>query len=509
MSKDLKLAVLWILPLILILLDFSLASAFLSTTDTASYDFRVEFKYLITWLENGKWNGMTVPEGSSITIKSSIFRIGSGCAYCTTILKDGKLTEIPVGVICVTYPLIEMKHHKVVHREFLSPSVMCHQEFERYFKDLLFIPTNQLLFLRSVYYGLIDMKEYFRSDLYKYKSGLIDSDYLISVFYNATKLTKGEFNVSLNYIALLYVISPYEIYFNSCKIPMYEFRVRYENLSLIRADVYSYRPRTIKLKLRIPALKFVSFMKSHFTPILSIAIILTVVYLVYPETRRFLTEYLSKHWRKALTLIGIVLIFSALVVRVGHSKLSYSLVLVKGVLVNKDLLPLFPERHFELKGSANMTVEVSYHIFNDYPHIVQSYIMFRAKKDDKIIRLRHSLITLDQVDYFGYGGETSWRVSLDQDKLNVIWLNATCRKLNPYMRTRYVKEFNVIFINYTKGAGYIRYKPLLFINQGLLHDPLINIILALIGSLVLGIALGSSLKKPSAWHKVLIHSNTT
>ena len=72
-------------------------------------------KLFKTWLEEGKWNGITLPGGEKLVLKTSVLEITSTCGHHVLLLKNnGESASLPVTVLYILCSIIEIKYNSTM-----------------------------------------------------------------------------------------------------------------------------------------------------------------------------------------------------------------------------------------------------------------------------------------------------------------------------------------------------------------------------------------------------------
>jgi len=490
-----KPAALWLILLIVLTLNFTIPLTLLNSTTTIECNLIIDLKYLVTWLEEGKWNGITLPGGEKLVLKTSVLEITSTCGHHVLLLKNnGESASLPVTVLYILCSIIEIKYNsKVIYQQYFDIVASSRNYYKKYYSGSIVVPIQEKLMLETAEY-LIKPEDLIPSQI-KFKSTSVNSSYLISVFRNITGLNKGEFNVTISYNALVYIIHPYRVYVYSHKIPMYDIKITYNKSKLIEAEVYSYKPHIAKLRLNIPNFYFIEYMKTYFNYILAFSIILTIIYLIYSETRKIVL----KHWRIAAIIAGIALIVLSFTLRIGICRLSYALILIKGLYIDGKFIPPSNTSHFKTRNTnSTLAIEACYFISNSYPYSINVYVNPYIKNNNRFIFAGRSLCAKSMSG--AYSAYIIWRVLLNCSKTTEIRVDTSYIKFDlffePFKDRQHYGESTIMYIKCSKNEIHITYTPLLIVNYGTLPDSHVNTILAIAGSFLVSLALAKRISEP-------------
>ena len=482
-----KALILWLIPLTILSSDFLVAISLLNLTNTIDFTLVIELKYLVDWLEKGRWIGSTFPGGTNLTIKTSIFRIGKGAGYSTELMENHRPVKLPIILFSNFYSFIEIKHDgRVVYKKFYGVLTLSREYFKEYYKGSLMIPTSQLLMLRTISSARFDLLD---TPWKRNRLVAINSSYIISLFRNITGLRSGKIDASLYCYAIIYIIYPYELYFYSCKIPMYDFNIHYNESGLIYFRIYSHKPYMKRLSLKIVGVNFIKFMKNFFNPLLYISIALVIAYLVYPETRRFIL----RKWRIVVIAVGVMLIMLSFILKAGTYRVSYLLVTIRGLKVNDNFIPPVSSAYFKFKDNATVTVMFYCGICNQYPFSLNAYVTSYLKSNNRTTTLGHSIKMIRHIGDYGY--YCGRKFTLRHNETKEFFIETLFKKFDPIGGVRATKHTIILNIKCHNGELHFTHKPLLVVNYGILPNYYVNLTIMMIGFLLIIVTL--SVKRQS------------
>ncbi|MCD6368499.1 MAG: hypothetical protein J7L38_01730 [Thermoproteales archaeon] len=332
----------------------------------------------------------------------------------------------------------------------------------------LYFRLNEFYRLAKDLYSSIEFKKFSVSEL-------------LPLVYNLTGLETGSFTLILKGTLLLEVFNGWSIETYTTEHEFLKTQVFYRDMEVVNASIGSWDPHiTLQFKTYTIPPAVLNRSRIYAKALLAATILFIIVGL-------FRRKFKRKHLHYTVFMLGLVLIFSALIVQIGTRKTSMVIVLAKNIKVDGMSWPTATANTTEYYFSSELKkgeVEIQVLVidYNNYPFAVNGFVDFYKHFENES---SWESIKVGEKYSLGIGlSPIEDKLSIKEgDNLTVV-ITATLRKLGLTESLWSMKDRKILSLNYSNGMLTIKYEPVVEFNEGIVERSWVKVVFAVTGTLL-------------------------